>query len=131
MLNPFATPASATLRDACGPTEYRARPGSHLFHLPGLRRWLRRELDSFAPDIVHVMLLQATVLAPRLPHTPPTRWIITHAYGEGVYARRRPRLSALLDRWGRPRYDGVVGMSNAVRRFVVDEYGMPPDSVSR
>jgi glycosyltransferase involved in cell wall biosynthesis len=122
VLNPFATEASHALAEACSPTEYRAKACAHVFQLPRLRRWLRRELDAFAPDIVHVMLLQATVTAASLRRAPSTRWMITHAYGEGVHARHRPRLSTWLDAWACRRYDVVVGMSEAVKRFIVGEY---------
>jgi glycosyltransferase involved in cell wall biosynthesis len=129
VLNPFATSSSETVAGAVAPTTYRGRACSRWRELPALRRWLRHELVAFRPDLVHVMLFQATALAATLSRSLAPSWVVTHAYGEAVRKRRRPCGSALVDRWAIRRFDAVVAISESVRHFLVAEHGLPRQRV--
>lgn len=128
VLNPFARdPERAALRDEVGRAEYAGYPCAHLYEVPRTRRWLRRELRAFEPDLVHVHLFHAAALTASLCGLTPR--LLTHHHGNNVISAGR-RLQARIDRWSGSRYDAVVAISGWSARFLRDEYGYPPPPVT-
>lgn len=136
VLNPFAGDATTELERLFSPVRFEARRCESLLSVPTLRRWLRKELRAFGPDIVHVMLFHALLLVSTLRRTPAESWLLTNVYGEGIasrgvsrrmrwYGRRRQD----LDRLSGARFDRVVGISRAVEEFVLSSYSYPPTKV--
>ncbi|MDQ4132699.1 MAG: glycosyltransferase family 4 protein [Actinomycetota bacterium] len=130
ILNPFARELPATFADLATSPRYRRRSCDRLAQLPGVRRWVGDELRAFTPDIVHVMLFHALVTVATLPRGDTGKRLLTHVYGEGLRAEGLAGIKGQLDRWAVKRCDGVVAISEAVRRFLVTQYGYPAGSVT-
>ena len=131
VLNPFGTDASRALADLCPAGHYRGRRCDRWNQLPGLRRWLQRELDRFQPDVVHVVLLQALFVVATLRKRPGARWLLTHVYGDVFGVRRFGPIDQHVDRWAGRRFDHVVAISDAVREFLVTDHRYPAAKVTR
>ncbi|MGH9264231.1 MAG: glycosyltransferase [Acidimicrobiales bacterium] len=130
VLVPFAVPASAEFTDLLDVVPWSARACPGVRQVPALRRWLRRELDRFAPDVTHVALFHSAVLTASLRRTPGTARLLTNVYGPGLRVVSHPRLREALDRWAGRRYDRVAAISGSVEQFLVSEYGYPPEKVT-
>lgn len=130
VINPFASdPANSELAELCRPAPYLGRHCARPHQLPALWVWLSRRLAAVRPDIVHAHLFHASVAVASLP---PGLWrsaLLTHHHGDHlVYLKLRLRAS--LDRRAGRRYDRVVAISEATRRFLTDEYAYPEDRLS-
>lgn len=130
VLNPFALPGSIALAERCAPVHYEALGCSSIRRLPALRSWLDARLAELQPDIVHVMLFHASLLAATVPRR-GERWLLTHVYGEGLGELRHPRVRARLDRWALRTFDHVAAISDAVDNFLTQQYACPPPPVGR
>lgn len=130
VLNPFAVNGSAgQLVDACAPVAVRSHPCAHAVQLPGVRRWLRKELDAFRPDIIHAHLFQAAALVASLPRAGNgAARVLSHQHGN-YYRRHRRYADAAADRWAGRRFDRVVAVSSSVQRLLVESFGYPLDKV--
>ncbi len=136
VLNPFAGEGGPELERLFQPVRYEPRRCESVLSLPLLRRWLRKELAEFRPDVVHVMLFHALLVVATLRRAPGQRWLLTNVYGEGIGNRgasRRMkwygRLRQDLDRLAGRRFDRVVAISGAVEQFVLSSYGYPREKV--
>ncbi|MDQ4133765.1 MAG: glycosyltransferase family 4 protein [Actinomycetota bacterium] len=132
LLNPFANEESvavAELAELAGSTAYSGHRCDRWTDLPALRRWLRSELDAFRPDLLHVMLLQALLVTSTLRKKAPTKWLLTHVYGDVFAVRRFGRTYRALDRWAGRRFDRMVAISKAVEDFLVTDHGYPSEKV--
>lgn len=129
VLNPFAQQVPAAYTDLAATPRYRRRGCDRLVELPALRRWVREELRAFRPDIVHVMLFHALLTVASLPRRTVGWRLLTHVYGEGLRSEDAI-VKARLDRWAGRRFDGVVAISEAVRRYLVDDCGYPATDVT-
>lgn len=130
VLNPFARELPATFAGLATSSRYRRRRCDRFAQLPALRRWVRGELQAFQPDIVHVMLFHALLTVASLPRRTGGRRLLTHVYGEGLRSEPHGTVKAWLDRWAAARFDRVVAISEAVRRFLVTEYGYPAANIT-
>ena len=128
LVNPFAG-GQADLALLFAPARYRARRCDTVMAIPATRRWLKRELAEFGPDVVHVMLPHALVLVATLPRRPGERRLLTHVYGEGIRLKRYGVIREAIDRWAGSRFDRVVGISESVRRYLVSTQGYPASKV--
>jgi glycosyltransferase involved in cell wall biosynthesis len=92
--------------------------GTRVRDLPATRRWLKRHITAFGPDIVHAHLVHAggAVAALRLP--PSTFRIWTHHHGSTLRDQGR-RIDGIVDLAARSRYDAVVAVSDAVARHLL------------
>ena len=129
VLIPFATPASAEFTALLGQVPWAARRCAGLSKVPSLWNWLRRELDRFAPDVVHASLFHATALTATVPRPGQARRLLTNVYGPGLRVLPHPRAREALDRWAAGRYDRVAAISASVQQFLVSAYGLPEEKV--
>ena len=130
VLVPFAVPASAEFTELLGPVPWSSRACHSVREVPALRRWLRRELNGFGPDVVHVALFHAAVLTASLRRTPGTARLLTNVYGPGLRVLPHARIREALDRWAGRRFDRVAAISSSVEQFLVSEYRYPPERVT-
>lgn len=131
VLNPFADGGSASFATRCEPVPYKARRCDRLAELPALRRWLKSELDDFAPDIVHAVLFHARVVMATIARRPGACWLLTQAYDHTLRMAPHAWFKEPLDRWAGRRFDRVVAISDSVQQFLVREYGYPASKVVR
>lgn len=130
VLNPFGNAGSRALAERCAPVRCETFECSSVLGLPRLRSWLNGRLADLRPDIVHVMLFQATVLTAVVPRNGEVR-LLTHVYGSGLAELTRPRLRERLDRWACSRFDHISAISDAVLGFLQRTHGFPPPPVAR
>lgn len=130
VLNPFATAGSAPLAALCQPVRCETRPCASLRDLPPTRHWLQDRLDDFAPDVVHVMLFHALVVVATLRKSKVACRVVTNVYGEGIDMAVHGKVLRLADRWAGRRVDHVTAISQAVRQFLVTDYGYPSAHVT-
>jgi glycosyltransferase involved in cell wall biosynthesis len=129
VLNPFASdPAHAEIQDAVQPCDYRGRSGARLMDLPGTRRWLRKKLKAFRPDLVHAHLFHASVLIATLRGTLRVPLMLSHQHGDH-FERTSQHLLAHIDRVAGRRFNRIVACSESVRRFLLDRYRYAPERV--
>jgi glycosyltransferase involved in cell wall biosynthesis len=91
-------------------------------------RWLRRELRSFDPEIVHAHLFHANVATAVVRPRGRARYLLTHHHGDHLLFERR-WLDAILDRFAGRRFDRVVAVSNWGAGFLISRYRYPPGKV--
>ena len=114
------------LAAACAPCEVRAAgPGPALL---GGRRTAALALREFRPDVVHSHLPLATIVLATLRRRGERVRVATHEHGDHFVVSGR-RLAARLDRAAGARVDCQVACSEAVRRFLLADYGYPEDFV--
>lgn len=130
VLNPFGNAGSAALAERCAPVPCETRECESVRGLPALRSWMSARLADLRPDIVHVVLFQATVFTAGVPRHGERR-IVTHMYGEGLAQLSHPRIRERLDRWACRRYDRVSAISDAVLAFLERSHGVPPPPAGR
>jgi glycosyltransferase involved in cell wall biosynthesis len=130
VLNPFATKAVEALRELCHPVACAGRRCDGLTELPALRRWLRQELTAFRPDIVHVLLFQASAVTATLPSGAAPRRLLTKVYGGLGHVTRGRKLVEVVDKWVDRKSDHIVAISEAVREGLVGGYGIPSADVT-
>ena len=129
VLNPFAVEASGDMAALCAPVRYEAKACDRVTEFPALYRWLWTRLRDFRPDIVHVVLLQAQVVV-AMKKRSGTSFLLTNVGGDWVRTAPHGRLIAAAERWAGRRFDRVVAISEAVRRFLVTDYGFPESKVT-
>lgn len=129
VLNPFAVDASGGLTALCDRVPVEARPCDTPLQLVPTRKWLATRLAAFRPDVVHCMLFHALVVMATVPRRQGTPRVVTNVYGDWVNIAPHTNVIRPVDRWAGRRADRTVGISESVRRFLVDDYGYPPDSV--
>ena len=130
VLNPFGNAGSLALAERCAPVACETRECRSVLGLPGLRSWLDGRISDLQPDIVHVMLFQASVLTASVRRRTERR-LLTHVYGDGLAQLTRPRIRQRLDRWACGRYDHISAISDAVHSFLMRTHGFPPPPVER
>lgn len=132
VLNPFdIDPAGSVLGaeiSALGDVGYRARSTRHLIELPKARRWLDRTLEATNADIVHVHLFHALVMIASLRRRIHVPLVVSHQHGALFDVGGTP-LRKWADRWATRRFDYVVAVSDHVRRYLTDEYGVAPERI--
>ncbi|MDQ4091287.1 MAG: glycosyltransferase family 4 protein [Actinomycetota bacterium] len=129
VLNPFATAPSKELAALCDPVPYEGYGCDSVIEVPKLHRWLQGRLASFRPDIVHAVLFHALV-ATSVRKQSGSRYLLSNVYGEGMLTAPNGRVLRVVDRAATRRFDRVVAISENVRRFVVDQYGVPDAKVT-
>lgn len=132
VLNPFARdPDSPSVASVCPPTvEVHGLAVRNWWDLPSARKWLGREISDFKPDVVHVHLFHALVLAAVTTGVRDrTNWILTHHHGSFLEVQDR-RWERVLDRWAGTRMDLVVAVSNSVAEYLSDTYAYRDDRVA-
>jgi glycosyltransferase involved in cell wall biosynthesis len=131
VLNPFAASTGEELAERCAGFDYEAlpAPGPAPLALPAASRWARRRLAELRPDVLQAYLMHALVLAATLPRAGTELRILSHQHGMHFRASGR-RLAASLDRRAGRRFDHVVACSQAVRDFLVEDYGYSPQRVT-
>lgn len=128
VLNPFAAAdGEAALADLLPAGTYRCTVTGGLRGLPHARRWLAQSIETVQPDLVHVHLFHAAVLAATVPLDVPL--LLTHHHGDVLVANRR-RLAEQVDRLAERRYDHIVAVSDRVRDFLVTGRHVPEGRVS-
>jgi glycosyltransferase involved in cell wall biosynthesis len=128
VLNPFAEdPEESQLAKACGREIYKGRACRSVREIPATRAWLRRELLTSNPDLVHAHLFHASTLTATLPRG-RARMIATHHHGD-VYSLHGRRVRLGLDRLGGRRFERVVAVSEAVRAYLIEQYRYPATRV--
>lgn len=127
VLNPFADEENVALRDRLNGTDYKVHRGSRLRDLWQIRRWLRRELAAFGPDLVHAHLFHAMAAVASL-RVRGSATVVTHHHGDFLRSHGR-RIEEVIDRVAGRRFDSVVAVSEYVRRFLVQRYRYPPGKV--
>ena len=130
VLNPFGDVSSIALTERCAAATCEIRGCTRVRGLPRVRSWLAGRLADVQPDIVHVLLFQATVLTASVPRRGERR-LVTHMYGEGLAQLSHPRIRAWLDRWACRRYDHISAISDAVLAFLERSHGCPPPPAGR
>ena len=130
VLNPFAAEVPSAYENLADTPRYRRRSCERLTELPSLRRWMRTELEGFAPQITHVMLFHATVTFATLPRHTAGRRLLTHVYGEGLRSGGQVKVKMKVDCLAGRRFDRMVAISKAVERFLTDECGHPAEKLS-
>lgn len=128
VLNPFA-PADVDLGPLFAPADYRPLPCDSVSRVPAVRNQVGRELVALGPDVVHVMLWHALLVVATLPRRPREARLLTHVYGEGIRQARYGPVREALDRWAGSRFDRVIGISEAVQRYLVDSHHYPASKV--
>ncbi len=129
VLNPFAADgASHELEQLVSPTPVAQTECTTVRQVPAVWRWTRRQLQRFAPDIVQAHLFHAEVLTAASAPRGPLR-LLSHQHGE-LFLVRGERTRLWLDRWAGRRYTKVIGCSEAVARFLREEYRYPDDRVT-
>ena len=126
VLNPFAAdPADLALAEVCSGARYSAAPCASPRDLPAVARWLRAELLSSEPDLVHSHLFHAGALVATVrPRRLPT--VLTHHHGDHLVTEGR-RAAEIIDRIALRRYDRVVAISDWVARFLQTRYRCPAE----
>lgn len=94
----------------------------------GARRWLRRRLVEYAPDVVHVHLARALLVAASLRPGHRRRMLLTHHHGDLFLRQRRPA-AHLVERLVAARFEVVVAVSPAVADLLTRRLGYQPDRV--
>jgi glycosyltransferase involved in cell wall biosynthesis len=130
VLNPFASGRDRGELAAICRAPVVARTTERMAQVPASRRWLARELDRFAPDVVQVFLPYAGALVASLRRPSGRRLVYSHQHGDHFVVNGM-RAWAALDRLAGRRYDRVVACSVFVERFLVERYRYPPESVAR
>jgi len=130
LLVPFASEGSTALAELCPTASWEAMPCDRAWRVPALRRWTRRTLAAFEPDLVHVTLFHAGLLIASLRREAAPR-ILTHAYGESIRHLSHPRARLVLDRWAVRRFDHVSAISDSVHDFLTGVHDLPASSVGR
>jgi glycosyltransferase involved in cell wall biosynthesis len=127
VLNPFAS-SPPGLGARCEGVRYRALAPHNVRAFPRARRWLRRHVVEFRPDIVHVHLVHAmfAVASVRLPGTAT---VLTHHHSRYL-SEEGKGWAAKLEPLAARRFDRIVAPSESVRRFLLAEYGFPPSKVA-
>lgn len=132
VLNPFdLTPVGSRLHVEVSNVEgaeYEAISTTRFAGLPGARVWLRSQLHRIGPDIVHVHLFHALVLAATLGPMRPLM-LLSHHHGDQLRVAGN-RIRELLDRQAGRRFDHVVACSRWVRDFLIETYGYDTDRVT-
>lgn len=129
VLQPFAAHSGTTeIAAAVAPVPARGFPVSSLRSVPALRRWLAREIRTFAPDVVHAHLFHAILAVASLPRRAGVSNVLTHHHG-GLLLQQERRLDATLDRLAGSRFDVAVAVSDAVQGLLLDTYRWPADRV--
>jgi glycosyltransferase involved in cell wall biosynthesis len=128
VLNPYAS-TERGLADHCDGVPYETLTPHSVTAFPRARRWLRRRLAEFEPDIVQVHLLHAMVTVASLPRSTPGATVLTYHHHLHLQSQGRG-LGARLDRLAGRRFDKVVAVADAGERFLVSEYGYPRDRVT-
>jgi glycosyltransferase involved in cell wall biosynthesis len=129
VLNPFAADgASHELAQLVEPTALLQTVCKTTWQVPGAWRWTQQHLRRFAPDIVQAHLFHAEVLTAASAPRGPVR-VLSHQHGE-LFAVRGERVRLWIDRLAGRRYTKVIGCSQAVARFLRDEYRYPPERVT-
>ncbi len=130
LLNPFAIdPEHAAIAQVCRPAVYsgfRCAGGREL--LPA-RRWLRSELETREPAIVHVHLFHAEVLAASIQRPPGAQFVLTHHHAGNLRALGRHRDEA-LDFLAVRRFDRIVAISEWARRFLRERFRYPDSKIA-
>ena len=122
--NPFAGSADTEeLQALYGAVRYDQRVTRDYRQLLAARAWTVSTLRKLAPAVVHVHLYHATLLAATM--TPPAgaSWLLTHHYGPLLELEGRST-TATLDRWATRRLGRAVGVSQAVRDYLVRRCGL-------
>ena len=130
VLNPFGNATSVPLAERCAGAQFEIRGCTSPRGLPRLRSWLAGRIADLQPDIVHVLLFQATLLTASVPRGGERR-LLTHVYGGGLSQRNHPRIRQRLDRWACRRYDHISAISDAVVAYLENGLGCPPPPVER
>lgn len=128
VLHPFVTDWPPGLEPLFSSSLYRPFSVSRLGVVP-VHRWLQAEIDRFSPDIVHALLPRAAIMVASLRRRSPAKWLLTHAHGEGIRQLRFGRALEQVDRWAGRRFDHVVALSEAGRRYLETHHGYPPSKV--
>ena len=126
VLNPFAEhPENSSLTEICSGARCAAARCGSPRDLPTLARWLRNQLRSSEPDLVHSHLFHAEALVALVrPRGLPT--VLTHHHGDHLAVEGR-RAAEMIDRVAVRRYDRVVAISDWVARFLRTRYRCPPE----
>ena len=131
VVNPFgAAPGAGGFRSLLGPVPYMEKTTTSSRQLAAARSWTASTLAALEPDVVHVHLYHAAVLAATLPRPLPGRsWVLTHHYGP-LFGLEKRRVRALADRWATHRATGpVVAVSGSVRQYVIEGCHVGPGRV--
>lgn len=128
-MNPFALdPDDPRVSAFYAPAAYEGRRCAGWRAVPALRRWVLGRLDEFRPDVVHAHLYHASVLVASLRRPHQARLVLSHQHGDHFHAIGSSR--EVLDRLAGRRFDLVVGCSQYVERWLIDNYRYSPDRVS-
>jgi glycosyltransferase involved in cell wall biosynthesis len=130
VLNPFASGRDRGELASISRAPLLARRTERMVQVPATRRWLARELDRFAPEVVQVFLPHAGALVASLRRRSGRRLVFSNQHGDHFVVNGM-RAWAALDRLAEGRYDRVVACSAFVERFLVERYRYPPASVAR
>ena len=128
VLNPYAS-VDRGIANQCGGVPYETLTPHSVTAFPRARRWLRRRLDEFAPQVVHVHLLHAMVTVASLRRSPATATVLTYHHHLHLQSQGRG-VGARIDRTAGRRYDKVVAVADAGERFLVSKYGYDPARVT-
>lgn len=130
VLNPFSIGSSTAFQDLCGEVQYQSRDCDRAWQLPSLRYWLRKQLRSFRPDIVHTHLFHASVAVASISRQENEFRILTHHHGDVLSMKPHPRIRQGLDNRAGRRFDRVVAVSESVGRYLTESYGYPASKVT-
>ena len=122
VLNPFASGADDELSTLFEDGVYSSHRCARTWEVPSARRWLRRALLDFRPDVTHAHLFHAEVLVASLPRKVTGMRLLTHHHGSH-YREHRHRVLTLMDRVAGARFDSVVAVSPVVESFLLATYG--------
>ena len=129
VVNPFADRDEDTALARMVPeVRNHIRAGSSAIEIPAIRRWTARVLDEVNADIVHVHLFHAVAIVGSLRRR-PENLLLTHHHGDFLRMHGR-RIEAAIDRRMGRRFDRIVAVSDAVREFLVSDYGYDADRVT-
>lgn len=130
VLQPFARDSGRDLASWTGTAQHVPISCARPLGVPRLRQRLSAALREFRPDVVHSHLFHAGVVVASLRRSadgPARLW--SHHHGSLLVDQRR-RSAHVLERWATSRYDLIVPVSQSVRRFVLEDCGVPGERVA-
>lgn len=89
------------------------------------RRWVFERLEEYRPDLIHVQLAHAMVLVASLKRRLKVPLIVSHQHG-ALFAVNDAVIRRRADRWATHRFDVVVAVSQQVKSFLSEDYGIDP-----
>jgi glycosyltransferase involved in cell wall biosynthesis len=131
VLNFFGGDGAEAFAALCDPVRTHMYGCRRVTDLPGVRQWVKRQLDDFRPDLLHVVLFPALAVTATIPRGEATARIVTQVYGNYLHGQPYAWATERFDRWATGRFDKIVAISDSVQDYLVREQRHPSSKVVR